>query len=376
MATAIYRSIIDGTGTAARHRSIIDGTGTAACHRSSAFVSRVAIWLTNYAEVGSDNERNLPACLASVLNQTYREFVLYVFDNHSPSPTVHELFQDAIARDSRVVIVPVPDGLAGIPMAHFAWKFLNTKDHTYSITIGGHDQWPEPTFLETLVKRMDTESDARKGDPEIAIVYADTWQVDEVGNVCGRFQNILQVGQIPRAFIPQYVLTGLDSPPFFGLWNERVRKRVPIRHECGGFDHFVVMHATLKGMLLYEGGAKLIMRRPPPGDAPDKYGTRHFSKANLARGQQDFIDQLEWAVHCIDEALEDAPRDQKPTMRMMLISSMMATYLVLRGYNLGQIPGAYQQFTSNPLVIEMMKGCHHATRMAEALIKTSKVSQS
>jgi hypothetical protein len=209
-------------------------------------------------------------------------------------------------------------------MANFAWKFLNTKSHEYSITIGGHDIWSNSAFLKVLVERMDTETEARKGDPDIAIVYADTWQVDEVGNVCGRFQNILQVGQIPRQFIPQYVLTGLDSPPYFGLWNEKVRKRVPIRHECGGFDHFVVMHATLKGMLLYEGRVILVTRRPPPGDGSDKYGQRHFSPANLARGQQDFIDQLEWAVHCIDEALVDAPSASRHRCRHAAIELIHA----------------------------------------------------
>lgn len=333
---------------------------------------KVGIWLTNFATAGSDNERNLPHALESVLSQSYRDYALYVFDNHSPSPVVHKLFADAAAKDSRVVIVDIPTGLAGIPVAQFAWRFLNTKDHAYSITIGGHDIWSGPDFLKTLVERIEAETAARKGDPDIAIVYGDTWQVDEAGNVTGRFQNIMQVGQIPRAHIPEYVLIGLDSPPFFGLWNEKVRKRVPIRHECGGFDHFVVMHATLKGMLLWEGNARLIMRRPPPGDGPDKYGSRHFSKENLARGQQDFIDQLEWCIHCIDEALVEAPPDSRPTMRMVLIASLMGTYMILRGSNLQQIPGAYQAFTANPLVIEMLKGLHHTMRMAEALTKSSK----
>lgn len=339
-------------------------------------MSRVAVWLTNYATEGSANERNLPHALESVLSQSYKDFTLYIFDNHSPSELVHKIFWEAASNDARVVIVPVPLGLAGIPVANFAWKFLNTKDHAYSITIGGHDIWNGPDFLKTLVERMDVETDARKGDPDIAIVYSDTWQVDEVGNVCGRFQNIMQVGQIPRPHIPEYVLIGLDSPPYFGLWNEKVRKRVPIRHECGGFDHFVVMHATLKGMLLWEGRAVLVMRRPPPGDGSNLYGKRHFSAENLARGQQDFIDQLEWAIHCIDESLEDAPADAKPTMRMMLVASMMSTYLVLRGTNLQQIPGAYQQFTSNPLVVDMMKGAHHTMRMADALIRSSKPNAS
>jgi hypothetical protein len=333
--------------------------------------SKVAVWLTHYAAAGSNNERVLPRAIESVLSQSYTDLTLYVFDNHSPGKSP-QIIEEFARKDPRTIKVEVPDGIAGIPMANFAWKFLNDKGHDYSITIGGHDFWNGPDFLKTLVERMDLETAARNGNPDIAIVYADTLQVNEADEVCGRFQNIMQVGQIPRQFIPQFVLTGLDSPPFFGLWNEKVRRRVPIRYECCGFDHFVVMHATLKGMLLYEGRATLVMRAPPGGDGPDKYGQRHLSKENLARGQQDFIDQLEWAVHCIDEALVDAPAEQKATMRMMLTGSMFGTYLILRPHNLFAIPDAYAQFTSNPLVIEAMKGLHHTMRFVDAMIKTSR----
>lgn len=53
-------------------------------------MSRVAVWLTNYAAEGSDNERNVPKALESILTQEFKDFTLYVFDNHSPSPAVHQ----------------------------------------------------------------------------------------------------------------------------------------------------------------------------------------------------------------------------------------------------------------------------------------------
>jgi hypothetical protein len=334
-------------------------------------MSRVGVWMTHYSAEGSNNERALPKAIESVLSQSFTDLELLIFDNHSPGKAP-QIIAEAASRDARTIKIEVPKGIAGIPMAKFAWELMAARGYDYTITIGGHDFWNGPDFLKTLVERMELETEARKGNPDIAIVYADTLQVDEADIVCGRFQNILQVGQIPRQFIPQYVLTGLDSPPFFGLWNEKVRRNVPVRYECAGFDHFVVMHATLKGMLLYEGRATLVMRAPPGGDGPDKYGQRHLAKENLARGQQDFIDQLEWAVHCIDEALVDAPAEQKATMRMMLTGSMFGTYLILRPHNLFAIPDAYAQFTSNPLVIEAMKGLHHTMRFVDAMIKTSR----
>jgi hypothetical protein len=135
------------------------------------------------------------------------------------------------------------------------------------------------------------------------------------------------------------------------------------------------MEAALHGMILFDGRVQLVMRAPPPGDNSDSYGKRHLSPENLKRGQQDFIDQLEWCMHCVKLACADMPAEAAATYRMMLTASMVATYMTLRGTNLMQIPSAFQEFVTNPLVIEMQKGCHHVLRFAEQLIKTSKPSQ-
>jgi glycosyltransferase involved in cell wall biosynthesis len=334
-------------------------------------VSRVGVWMTHYAAAGSNNERVLPRAIESVLGQTFKDFTLYVFDNHSPGKSP-QIIEEYARKDPRTIKVEVPLGIAGIPMARFAWKFLNDKGHDYTITIGGHDYWNSPDHLQILVDRMDVETAARKGNPEVALLYTDTWQCNDADEVMGRFQNITQIGQIARPFIPQVVVSSVDSPQFFGLWNEKVRRNLPIRYECGGFDHLIVMHAALRGMIMWEGRTQLVMRAPPPGDGPDKYGSRHFSVENRNAGPQDFINQIEWCVHCVNEAIADIEPAGRPTFRMMLTASMVQTYMTLRGTNLFQIPGAYEAFTQNPLTIEIMKGAHHSMRMIDALIKSAK----
>lgn len=333
---------------------------------NEAAVSRVAIWMTNYA-----SERQLPRAIDSVLGQSFKDFTLYIFDNHSPGKRVAEIIQAYASKDSRITVPEVPTGLAGIPLMDFAWRHLNDRGQDYTITLGGHDAWGSESFLETLVKRMDAELAAR-GPMSVALLYPDCLQFDEAGGICGRYQDIIQFGQIPRYLLPQVVVSTVNSPQLFGLWNEKVRRKFPLRHYCGGWDHLQVMEAALHGMIMYEPGASLVMQRPPPGDGPDKYGSRHFTPENLARGQQDFIDQLEWCVHCVREATKEMDLASGATFRMMLTASMAVTYMTLRGTNLMQIPGAYEQFTQNPLVLEAMKGAHHTMRFIEQLIKTSK----
>lgn len=331
-------------------------------------MSRVGVWLNNYG-----NAQHLPGALTSVLKQTFTDFTLYVFDNNSLDPDVAEIIARFAVRDVRVVPVPIPLALnrRGIPSMDFAWRWLNNKGHDYTITLGGHDFWADADHLEVLVKRMDAELQMR-GPEGVAILYNDTWQVNEAGETIGRFQSIIQPGQVLRHFLPLVVITTVDSPQLFGLWNEKVRRKVPMRYQCGGWDHLIVMNAALYGSIMYEPGARLVMRCPPPGDCSEKYGQRHFSDENLARGAQDFIDQLEWCVYCTNLATEEIPVEGRATFRMMLTAAIVDAYCVLRGTNLMQIPGAYQAFTCNPLTIEMMKGGHHTYRMVHALIKNSR----
>lgn len=320
---------------------------------------RVAVWLTNF-----NNEKHIAKAIESVARQSFTDFRLYIFDNHSTdgAPEIIEKFARMF---EQVTVVPMPDGLAGIPAMKFAWDFLNEKDHEFSITLGGHDYWQSVDHLQTLVDRFDSE---RKAHPEpIALIYTDTWQVNGEDQVVGHFNNILQQGgNMSRPFIPQWVVSGIDCPPFFGMWSEAVRKQVPVRHTCAGWDHMVVTHASCKGSILWEPRVALIMRAPPPGDGLDKYAQRHFSKAAQQGKHQDFINQLEWLTTCIDEC---APQDDNRELyRLMLTTSMFAQYICLRGYNLAVFPGGPEAFNADPEARNAMGACTHAAMAVRRLI--------
>ena len=330
-------------------------------------MSRVGVWINNH-----NQPQHLPGSITSVLKQTFKDFTLYAIDN-STDPAATEIWAQAAAADSRIVIVPLPESLnrRGIPTMDYAWRYLNDKGHDYTITLGGHDFWDGENHLETLVTRMDAELKAR-GPTGVCLLYCDTYQVNEATEMIGKFQNIMAFGQVPRAFIPQAVITTVDSPQFFGLWNENVRRKVPIRYLCSGFDHLVVMEAALHGAILFESGARFVMRAPGPNDSTEAYGRRHLSDEVLAAGQQSYVDQLEWLAHAVDMATSEMPPEAKATYKMMLTASIVDAYCVLRGYNLLHVPNAYQAFTTNPLTIEMMKGAHHSYRMLNALIQDCK----
>jgi glycosyltransferase involved in cell wall biosynthesis len=323
--------------------------------------------MTNY-----NNERHIAKALESVLGQTFKDFDLLVLDNHS-TDSAPDIIAAFATLDERVKVIPLPLNLAGIDVAAFAWQYLDGCKYDYSITIGGHDVWNTPEHLQILVERMDAEVAARGADnsAKVALVYSDTWQLNEAGEICGRYLDIKQTLGIPRPFIPLYVVSGVSSPEFFGLWNEVARKQVPIRHRCSGFDHLIVMNVALYGAIMFESRVQLMMRAPKPDDHLGKYGQRHLSKETLAAKQKDFLDQLEWCLYCTNLATECVAAPERESTRVCLIAAMAGVYLMLRGTNLHTVPGAMEAFNAMPQLQEMMRGFGHSAHMLRDMVRGS-----
>jgi hypothetical protein len=303
-------------------------------------MSKVLIWMPVYNEA-----RHLRAALDSVLAQTFTDFTLIVSDNHSTDES-HHIVKEYANKDPRITTIMPPQHLAGIPHMMFIWERIHS-DQQYTIHIGGHDLWPD-NYLETLVSRADQHTLA-EGAPA-AIVYADTWQINHEGQAYARYKDVLQIGQMGRPMIPQYVIAGVNSPQVFGLWHEGIRRKVPFRYASSGWDHQVVMEAALHGAILFEGRTNFLMRGTNTDSDLSDYGRRHLSAETLAAGPQDFLNQLDWMKCCVDLAIRELPDEAKPMYRALLTTSMFCTYMALRGQNLETVPGAMAAFNVLPEV--------------------------
>ena len=99
-------------------------------------MGKVAVWMPVYNE-----ERHLRAALESVLGQHYRDFTLYVSNNHSTDGS-SAIIQEYAAQssDPKIVCLKPPTHLPGIQHMKFMWDYLHSEgSHTYSIHVGGHD---------------------------------------------------------------------------------------------------------------------------------------------------------------------------------------------------------------------------------------------
>ena len=332
-------------------------------------MSKVGVWITVRTE-----EKHLRGALESVLSQSMNDLTLYVSNNWSTDGSL-QIIDRFAKEDSRVVIWHPPEFLAGIPHMKWVWSKLTAEtNHTYTIHLGGHDWWPEG-HLELMVARMDQDlvlmQSARPVPIEVALLYSDTMQVNQQREVVGRFMDITQLGQTPKAMVPHVAITTMNSPQFFGLWNERVRKKIKVRYPTGGWDHLIVAEAALHGQILFEGRTALRMLGPDPDPTGlEGYGKKHFSKERLAAGIADFVDQLRWYSELVRESLDYCPPEAQPIHYALGITSVISLYLALRGQNLLAVPGAMDTFNNNEHVKMILGGAQHIGKHFEMLLES------
>lgn len=320
-------------------------------------MSTVAVAMTTYNDV-----EFLPRAIESVLSQTFRDFDLYIFDNYSPDPAVAKVLQHYADSDKRVHIVELPQGLAGIGVMSYWWEFLRLLDQKYTITLGGHDCWNQAEFLEILVTRMEETLPAYATvNKTVSLIYPDTWQVNQQDQIVGKYQTFWQfASEIPEHIKALSAIATVNSPQLFGLWNEAVRRQLPMRHKCSGWDHLVVTEAALYGHILYEPQAQLVMRTPKPSDNLELYGKRHLTDEQRAAGPKDFYQQLDWLRASLMRGVEGLPASQRENYAKLVCGAAAGLYMALRGHNLLIVPGAMQEFMKDPHAQRMLSGVYVA----------------
>ena len=228
-----------------------------------------------------------------------------------------------------------------------------------------------------LVERMDkTIAALTTVGRTVAITYTDTWMINAADVVVHPLTDIMQLDQMRPDIIPQFVIAGVRQPHLFGMWNEAVRRKIPIRHCCSGWDHFVVAEAAMHGAILFDGSTTLKMRTAAGNDGLAGYGAKHLSRDVLAAGTLDFRNQLEWCVHLVDKAMQSMPEHSRSANQPLLTASMVSLYFVLRGYKLLAVPGAAELFNADPRTQQIVLAARHMDQQVRMLLDQPPASNS
>ena len=155
-------------------------------------------------------EKYLPACIDSILNQTFTDFELILVDDGSPD-RCPEICDETAKRDARVrVIHQANAGLsaarnAGIEVAHGAWlSFVDSDD------------FPAPDFLETL------HDAAVRAGADCALCGVQL--TDEAGQKIGQPLSVADGVRTGRSILE--TLCRASEIPYLVAWNKLYRRDV------------------------------------------------------------------------------------------------------------------------------------------------------
>lgn len=164
-------------------------------------------------------EKYLPACIDSILNQTFTDFELILVDDGSPD-RCPEICDETAKRDARVrVIHQANAGLsaarnAGIEAAHGAWlSFVDSDDYI------------APDFLETL------HDAAVRAGADCALCGVQL--TDEAGQKIGQPLSVADGVRTGRSILE--TLCRAPEIPYQVAWNKLYRRDVfqPLRYPVG-----------------------------------------------------------------------------------------------------------------------------------------------
>ena len=202
-------------------------------------------------------EKYLPACIDSILNQTFTDFELILVDDGSPD-RCPEICDETAKRDARVrVIHQANAGLsaarnAGIEVAHGAWlSFVDSDDFL------------APDFLETL------HDAAVRAGADCALCGVQL--TDEAGQKIGQPLSVADGVRTGRSILE--TLCRASEIPYLVAWNKLYRRDVfqTLRYPVGMqnedtylaaelFDTVQTVICVSKPMYFYRQRADSIMR--------------------------------------------------------------------------------------------------------------------
>ncbi|MBO3273250.1 glycosyltransferase [Hymenobacter defluvii] len=123
--------------------------------------AKVSVIIPNY-----NHANYLPQRIESVLQQTYPHFEILILDDYSLDNS-RSIIESYVLKDSRISSVFNTEN-SGSTFKQWS-KGLSLTNGKY-IWIAESDDYADPTFLEKLVSRLET-------DPTVGLVYADSWYV-------------------------------------------------------------------------------------------------------------------------------------------------------------------------------------------------------
>lgn len=290
-----------------------------------------------------NEERFISKSIESVLDQSFTDFDLLISENHSTDSTL-DIVNRYISLDNRVKYLRPDHFCKSMENGRFIVEKANAIDYEVTIQIGAHDLM-DRRYVDLLYR-------AYLDNPTASVIAGRGIEIDVMGNKLRDWPSITQLkgGHVP--FRPIATLfTIFYNVASFGLWPQRVRRDVKIRHDCMCGDHLYLAEASLHGDIIVEPEAVIYTRRTDGvGDVPT-YFKKHISDdLHLSQILVDYEKQFEWVIHICNTAFSNFPVAQKN----IIIAGVLGHYFVMYGVpTLSAIDGALEAWLESPSGLEI-----------------------
>lgn len=301
---------------------------------------------TNIYMLVHNEEKHLSEAIESVLSQDFSDFNFIVSNNGSTDGSI-DIINSYLKLDGRVKLIQTPFKM--ISFDHLKWflKEISHLNSSYSMMVGGHDVLSRD-LLRLLIDRAVLEND------NFSILYPESaYEIDGTGKILRKWPSVYDTGVLGSFFDPIMILLSLYyNYPYYGLWNNSVRKKIQPRFNCTGSDHLMVAEASLFGKISSISGGFINFRA---NSISDDYYRKHFAKDDEVLDENwfvsDFKKQLAWLNEIIMKSTSEYPDVLREACRVSLFNLYLLRYHHhfkvggIRG--LVNIPAVSQLFASN-----------------------------
>lgn len=205
--------------------------------------SKVGVLLATY-----NGEKYLKEQLDSIINQSYKNWVIYISDDHSTDNTINIITEYKEKYGDKIVILENENKFCSAKM-NFANLFEKADDLDYYIFCDQDDVWDKEKITKLLYK-MKEEEKANNNLP--ILVYSDLKIVDEKLNTISeslvRYENKF----LPEKKLFNHILIENYFPGCAIMFNKKLRdKAKDIYSETEMHDWWVTLVAAFGGKIVY-----------------------------------------------------------------------------------------------------------------------------
>lgn len=296
--------------------------------------------------------RFIETTIESILDQSYKNIILLVSDNHSIDGS-DKIIEKYSQIDKRLIFIKPEIHLNSFEHTKFIVNYIknNYSEIEFVSQAGGHDIL-QKNYIELLYQNINQS-------PQTILVYPKGIEIDGDDKIIKEWDNFLEVADVDPILKPLVVLMTLNhNVCIFGIWRKDFwfKSFEFFKESFVGMDHHIIAYASTLGNLKYNKDAVIFLRNLQNSGDMKVYKEKHLSKK--INSSNDFVLQLDNVVRIINDRKKsnNGFMNQEAAEKIITVATLLA-YMMRYYHNLLIEDGGVKKFFNNPFIRELLEIC-------------------